>query len=110
VPQAGSIALKDRVLDCLPVLWAMPGGGPREGKERPTQFEISAGPTISDDTQLTLATYESIIDRTAGNPENLAAHFLRWLTGRIRGMGSNTFKAMRDLSIGTDWALAGAPR
>jgi ADP-ribosyl-[dinitrogen reductase] hydrolase len=40
---------------------------------------------------------------------NLASHFLRWfLAGRIRGIGSSTLKAMRDLAVGTHWALAGA--
>ena len=81
--------MKDRILGCL--LASALGdawGGPWEGKEGPTQFEIPVGPTISDDTQLTVATCESIINRTAVDPQNLAEHFLRWSrAGRIRGMG-----------------------
>ncbi len=43
------------------------------------------------------------------DPENLASHFLRWFrAGKIHGVGSSTLKAMRDLAVGTHWALAGA--
>jgi ADP-ribosylglycohydrolase len=49
------------------------------------------------------------LSAAALNPENLASHFVRWFrTGRIRGMGSSTLKAMRDLDVGTHWALAGS--
>jgi ADP-ribosylglycohydrolase len=72
-------------------------------------FEIPSKPTLSDDTQLTLATCESIVECGRVDPENLAGHFLRWfLAGRIVGIGSSTLKAMRDLAIGTHWALSGA--
>src|SRR5260370_495332 len=75
----------------------------------PVAFEIPSRPVLSDDTQLTLATCQSIIECGRVDPENLASHFLRWyLAGRIRGMGSSALKAMRDLAVGTHWALAGA--
>jgi ADP-ribosyl-[dinitrogen reductase] hydrolase len=84
-------------------------GGPSEGAVGPVSFDIPARPILSDDTQLTMATCESIIECGRVDPENLGRHFLRWfLAGRIRGMGSSTLKAMRDLAVGTHWALAGA--
>jgi ADP-ribosyl-[dinitrogen reductase] hydrolase len=109
-PTFASIALKDRVLGCL--LGGALGdawGGPWEGAAGPIDFQIPTRPMMSDDTELTLATCESIVDCGRVDPENLAFHFLRWFrAGRIHGMGSSTLKAMRDLAVGTHWALAGA--
>jgi ADP-ribosyl-[dinitrogen reductase] hydrolase len=65
--------------------------------------------SLSDDTQLTLATCEAVIRSGAALPEEIAAAMLAWfLAGRIRGIGSSTLKAMRDLAAGTHWALSGA--
>jgi ADP-ribosylglycohydrolase len=109
-PNALPVTLKDRVVGCL--LGGALGdawGGPSESVVGPLQFEIPARPILSDDSQLTLATCESIIESGRVEPENLAFHFLRWFrAGRVRGMGSSTLKAMRDLAGGTHWALAGA--
>ncbi|MBO0911787.1 MAG: ADP-ribosylglycohydrolase family protein [Acidobacteria bacterium] len=102
--------MRDRVVGCLLAgalgdAW----GRPREGRAGPVEFEIPRHPALSDDTQLTVATCESIIEAGGVEPENLAARFVGWFrTGRIRGMGSSTLKAMRDLAAGTHWALAGA--
>jgi ADP-ribosyl-[dinitrogen reductase] hydrolase len=83
-------------------------GGPWEGRLGPLQFSIPLQSRISDDTQLTLATCESVIEKGSVHPENLAAHFLDWFVhGRITGIGASTLKAMRDLSAGVHWALAG---
>jgi len=102
--------LKDRVLGCL--LGGALGdawGGPWEGKPGPVQFVVPTRPMLSDDTELTLATCESIIDECLVEPESLARHFVRWFNARrIHGVGSSTLKALRDLSAGTHWALAGA--
>jgi ADP-ribosyl-[dinitrogen reductase] hydrolase len=63
---------------------------------------------ITDDTQLTLATCESILETGAVSPENIAKHFLRWYnSGRLVGLGSSTLKALRDLQMGAHWALCG---
>ena len=105
-----SITIQDRVLGCLfggalGDAW----GGPFEGSTGPVRFEIPARPVLSDDTQFTVATCESIIQHGGVAPERLASHFLSWfLRGRLRGMGSSTLKAMRDLAAGAHWALAGA--
>ena len=65
--------------------------------------------SISDDTQLTLATCEAIIAKGKVLPDAVAAAFLRWFkAGNVTGVGSSTLKALRDLSAGAHWALAGA--
>jgi ADP-ribosyl-[dinitrogen reductase] hydrolase len=64
---------------------------------------------LSDDTQLTLATFEAICASGDVSPEQIAAAFLRWFrAGRISGIGSATLKALCDLRAGAHWALAGA--
>jgi len=84
-------------------------GGPFEGAKGPVKFEIPSRLAFSDDTQLTTATCESIIERRRVEPENLASNFARWFVeGRIRGIGASTLKAMRDLVAGNHWALAGS--
>lgn len=102
--------LRSRVLGCL--LGGALGdawGGPFEGRTGPLHFEIPQVPSLSDDTQLTLATCQSILQTGHISPENIASHFVRWYRdGQIYGMGSSTLKALRDLNNGTHWALAGA--
>src|SRR4029077_12402869 len=84
-------------------------GGPWEGATGPITFTIPQESLISDDTQLTLATCASIIERQCIEPEHCASHFLDcFLKGRIRGIGASTLKAMRDLAAGVHWALAGS--
>ncbi|MCA9610434.1 MAG: ADP-ribosylglycohydrolase family protein [Myxococcales bacterium] len=65
--------------------------------------------SISDDTQLTLATCEAIVE--AGGevrPEVVAAHFVRWHREHgFTGIGAATAKAVRELSVGGHWALVG---
>jgi ADP-ribosyl-[dinitrogen reductase] hydrolase len=104
-----AITLENRVLGCL--LGGALGdawGGPLEGSTGSIRFEVPERPVLSDDTQLTMATCESIMARGIVDPETLASHFRSWfLEGRIRGIGSSTLKALRDLAAGTHWALAG---
>jgi ADP-ribosyl-[dinitrogen reductase] hydrolase len=64
---------------------------------------------ISDDTQLTLATCEAIIEAGAVSPEVIANSFVRWFRQRrLSGLGGATLKALRDLDAGGHWALAGS--
>src|SRR5260370_24784816 len=84
-------------------------GGPWEGKTGPVPFEMQQRASLSDDTQLTLATCESIIEHKRVDPEHLAPRFAEWFRrGRITGIGSSTLKALRDLAGGVHWALAGS--
>ncbi|HEX8528501.1 MAG TPA: ADP-ribosylglycohydrolase family protein [Cytophagales bacterium] len=63
----------------------------------------------SDDTQLTLATCQAMVE--AGGkvvPAAIARTFLEWYNaGRLTGLGASTLKALRDLQVGAHWALAG---
>lgn len=65
--------------------------------------------SLSDDTQLTLATCEAIASGDRDLPKACGEAFLRWFrAGELTGLGSATLKALRDLSAGAHWALAGA--
>jgi ADP-ribosylglycohydrolase len=84
-------------------------GGPFEGQSGPLRFQEHTAWSISDDSQLTLATCESIIELGKVSPEHLAQRFVHWYRARrITGMGASTLKALRDLDAGVHWALAGA--
>ena len=84
-------------------------GGPFEGQPGPVQFREPLRWSISDDSQLTLATCESIIEARKVSPDQIASRFLQWYrAGRISGVGASTLKALRDLDAGQHWALAGA--
>lgn len=85
-------------------------GGAFEGQTGPVKFGDHREWRISDDTQLTLATCESIIEvRGVVDPEHIAGRFVHWFRERrITGMGGSTLKALRDLDAGLHWALAGA--
>jgi len=80
-----------------------------EGKPAGIEFVIPSTLQITDDTQLTIATCEAILERRQVDPESIAQHFLRWYRQRkIRGIGSSTLKALTDLDAGGHWALVGA--
>jgi ADP-ribosyl-[dinitrogen reductase] hydrolase len=71
-----SISIYDRVLGCL--LGGALGdawGRPFEGVTSLAKFEIPAQSAFSDDTQLTLATCESLIECGGADPEPLAFRF-----------------------------------
>jgi ADP-ribosylglycohydrolase len=108
--QTSATKLADRARGCIiggAIGDAM--GGPFEGQPGPLKFRTHADWSISDDTQLTLATCESIIELGRVSPEHIASRFVEWHRARrITGMGSSTLKALRDLDAGAHWALAGA--
>lgn len=100
---------KNQVLGCL--LGGALGdawGGPWEGRPGRIAFRIPSRSAVSDDTQLTLATCESVIENRGLSAERLAAQFAAlFAQGRIDGIGASTLKALRDLNAGVHWALAG---
>jgi ADP-ribosyl-[dinitrogen reductase] hydrolase len=105
-----SVSLHDRIVGCL--LGGALGdawGGPYEGalpREAPVFSPLGR---LSDDTQMTLATCEAIVQRGAVEPAGIAERLLAWFqAGRIHGLGASTMKALRDLDAGAHWALAGA--
>ncbi len=102
--------LYDRVLGCI-VGGAIGDyvGSPVEGRPGPVDAAVPTHSEITDDTQLTLATCEAIVSSGAADPETIARSFGEWfLQGRITGIGSSTLKALRDITFGAHWALAGA--
>lgn len=83
-------------------------GGPYEGRRGPLALSEPSHWCISDDTQLTLATVEAIVDSPFIGPERIAASFVDWYRrGDVTGVGSSTLKALRELAAGGHWALSG---
>jgi len=101
--------LRDKIVGCVvggAIGDAM--GGPYEGRKRPVSVPPGIFGPLSDDTQLTLATCEAIIEVGKPEPEAIAKSFLRWFRARrVSGIGASTLKALRDLDAGAHWALAG---
>lgn len=63
---------------------------------------------ITDDTQLTLATIESIIKEGKAIPGSIAAQMLKYYRQRtLRGLGASTLKALTELSFGGHWSQVG---
>jgi ADP-ribosylglycohydrolase len=77
--------------------------------KRPDRRTVSC-PSLSDDTWLTVATCDAVVAATGQvNPAIIADEFrARFETGRLRGLGSSTLKALTDLVAGSHWAFAGA--
>lgn len=63
---------------------------------------------LTDDTQLTIATIEAIIERDGVEPEAIAHQMLQWYRAkRIVGIGSSSLKAMQELSQGGHYTQVG---
>ncbi len=101
---------KNKILGCI--LGGAIGdafGGAYENQNPPIDFAKARAWHLSDDTQLTLATCEAIIE-TGGriDPAKIAARFAAWhRQGRVTGMGASTLKALTELIAGGHWALVG---
>jgi ADP-ribosyl-[dinitrogen reductase] hydrolase len=112
-PLASANSLADSILGCLVggaigdavgSAWEGSAGG-----HRSLSSLDASGLRITDDTQLTLAGCEAIVERGLPDPEAIAASMLRWFRARrLTGLGSSTLKALRDLDAGAHWALSGA--
>ncbi|MCO4781750.1 MAG: ADP-ribosylglycohydrolase family protein [Candidatus Cloacimonetes bacterium] len=63
---------------------------------------------LSDDSQLTLATYKSIVEVNGLDPANCAKLFLtEFELGNITGMGAATLSALLSLQAGSHWFTSG---
>ena len=63
---------------------------------------------ITDDTQLTLATCDAIVEDKRLNPSTFAKHYLRLFQARkLSGLGSSTLKALQELNVGGHWSQVG---
>ena len=101
---------QDRILGCI--LGGAIGdafGGAYENLMPPIDFAQARAWHLSDDTQLTLATCEAIIEASGSiEPALIAARFAAWYrAGRVTGMGASTLKALTELVAGGHWALVG---
>jgi len=72
-------------------------------------FAIPSELRITDDTQLTIATCESIVTNTCVDAESIAARMTDWFRDRrISGIGASTLKSLTELEAGGHWAMVGA--
>ena len=79
-----------------------------EGQPGPVQVDWQRSWQLSDDSQLTLATCEAIIDSGTVDPASIAGQMAAWFRERrVTGMGASTYKALEELAQGAHWALAG---
>ena len=63
---------------------------------------------ITDDTQLTLATCETIIENKEFRTDAFAKKYLDYFKQRkITGIGASTLKALKELEVGGHWSLVG---
>lgn len=101
---------EDRITGCLLAGALGDAIGSRfEGNPPTADFLVPSHLRVTDDTQLTIATCESIIESRAVNPESIANHFLQWFRQRrISGIGASTLKSLRELDAGGHWAMVGA--
>ncbi|MEL7499646.1 MAG: ADP-ribosylglycohydrolase family protein [Planctomycetota bacterium] len=105
-----TLTRKDRICGCL--LGGAVGdavGSYFEGSVAIADFVIPPDLRVTDDTQLTIATCESIVESRTISPESVARHFVRWFRDRrLSGIGSSTLKALTELDAGGHWAMVGA--
>lgn len=100
----------DRILGCF-VGGAIGDafGAVYEGQTPPIEIDRSLGWMLTDDTQLTLATCEAIVETGQADPASIAARMATWFrAGRINGIGAATYKALSELTAGGHWALVGS--
>ena len=107
--QRSSTISHDRILGCI--FGGATGdamGGQYEGQLPPIAVDDSAQWSLSDDTQLTLATCEAIAEVGRVDPAAIAETMANWFAeGRVTGVGASTFASLRSLTQGGHWALAG---
>lgn len=100
---------RDKILGCI-VGGAIGDclGSAYEGMNDIDEVSVDVQWTMTDDTQMTLATCEALTSASEPNPEIIANRITEWYqAGRISRVGSSTLKALKDLSSGQHWALAG---
>lgn len=76
------------------------------------QMDLPAGDdqwSFSDDTQLTMATAEAIMESGEVLPSEVATAFQRWYrAGKLSGLGASTLTALVELISGKKWTQVGA--
>lgn len=61
----------------------------------------------TDDSQMSLALGQSLLNRGFFDPPFTASCYVRWFTGSPRGYGKTTALAVRELMDGADWWMSG---
>jgi ADP-ribosylglycohydrolase len=99
----------DRIVGCI--LGGAMGdayGARYEGMQDSFEFDDGSPLSITDDTALTLATCEAIVEKEAVDPESIANRFIAWFReGNVKGIGASTYKSLSELCEGGHWALVG---
>lgn len=104
-----NLSSEDRVIGCI-IGGALGDsiGAESEGASRRTSI-LPSQLFVTDDTQLTVATCEAIVETRAVSPESIAQSFARWFRERrITGIGASTLKSLTELEAGVHWAMAGS--
>ncbi len=106
----GTVATIDSILGCIvggAVGDAM--GGPHENRPPPVNPHLGGRWALSDDTQMTLATCESITSLGQVSAGAVARRLAEWFrAGRFSGIGAATYGALNHLAAGGHWATGGA--
>src|SRR5271157_4825799 len=77
------------------------------GYERSKYHNLGPG-QFTDDTQMSLALVESMLENDSYKPEAAASKYLAWFqSGDARGMGGSTRKALARLAAGEPWHESG---
>lgn len=64
--------------------------------------------SLTDDTQLTLASCEALAETGTADPELLSRYFVKYYQqNRLPGIGASTLKAIRELQVGGHWSQVG---
>ena len=104
------VTIEDRIAGCF--LAGAVGdaiGAHYEGNPPTAGFLVPPTLRVTDDTELTIATCESIVECGSVDPESVANSFLRWFRQRrIHGIGASTLKSLTELDAGGHWAMVGA--
>jgi len=104
-----TLTLQNRISGCLLAGALGDSIGAHFETETSPQFLLPTHLRVTDDTQLTIATCESIVTRSHVDPESVAARMADWYRDRrISGIGSSTLKALTELDAGGHWAMVGA--
>ncbi len=101
--------LHDRITGCLLAGALGDSIGAFFENQTAPHFTIPSHLRVTDDTQLTIATCESIISSSNVDPESVAVRMTDWFRARrISGIGSSTLKSLTELDAGGHWAMVGA--
>jgi len=104
-----TLTLQQRITGCLLAGALGDSIGAFFENQSAPQFTVPSDLRVTDDTQLTIATCESIIASSIVDPVSVAARMTDWFRDRrISGIGASTLKSLTELNAGGHWAMVGA--